>query len=123
MDSIGSWLAFAWDRLPELWLRTGEHLLLTGISTVAAILVGIPLGVLAAKNRRLRDPLTGMVGILQTIPSLAMLAILLALLGKIGAFPAIIALVLYALLPIVRNTLAGLESVRRRSWRRPGGSG
>jgi len=51
------------------------------------------------------------VGILQTIPSLAMLAILLALLNKIGAVPAIIALTLYALLPIVRNTLAGLQGV------------
>ena len=53
----------------------------------------------------------GAVGILQTIPSLAMLAILLALLNKIGSTPAIIALTLYALLPIVRNTLAGLEGI------------
>ncbi|MFQ5931094.1 MAG: glycine betaine ABC transporter substrate-binding protein [Nitrospiraceae bacterium] len=106
-----SWFAFAAGRLPELWLRTGEHLMLTGISTGAAILVGIPLGICAARTWWLRGPLTGAVGILQTIPSLAMLAILLALLQKIGAVPAIIALTLYALLPLVRNTIAGLEGV------------
>ena len=111
MTATVEWLSFVAERLPELWLRTGEHLMLTGVSTVAAILVGIPLGVGAARVRWLRSPLTGGVGILQTIPSLAMLAILLALLQRIGAVPAIIALTLYALLPIMRNTLAGLEAV------------
>ena len=104
-------LQFIINRLPELWLRTGEHILLTLSSTVIAILIGIPLGILAYRTKWLRDPLLGCVGILQTIPSLAMLAILLALIQKIGAIPAIIALVLYALLPIVRNTLTGLEGV------------
>ncbi len=106
-----SWIAFVSERLAELWLRTGEHLMLTGVSTGMAILIGIPLGIFAARIWWLRGPLTGGVGILQTIPSLAMLAILLALLQKIGAIPAIIALTLYALLPIVRNTLTGLEGV------------
>jgi len=106
-----SWIAFVSERLPELWLRTGEHLMLTGVSTGLAILIGIPLGICAFRIGWLRGPLTAGVGILQTIPSLAMLAILLALLQKIGAIPALIALTLYALLPIVRNTLAGLEGV------------
>jgi osmoprotectant transport system permease protein len=106
-----SWIAFVSERLPELWLRTGEHLMLTGVSTGLAILIGIPLGICASRIGWLRGPLTAGVGILQTIPSLAMLAILLALLQKIGAIPALIALTLYALLPIVRNTLAGLEGV------------
>lgn len=108
-----SWLAFLVERLPELWLRTGEHLMLTGLSTGMAILIGIPLGICAARVWWLRGPLTGAVGILQTVPSLAMLVILLALIGRIGAIPAIIALTLYALLPIVRNTIAGLEGVSR----------
>jgi osmoprotectant transport system permease protein len=106
-----SWIAFVSERLPELWLRTGEHLMLTGVSTGLAILIGIPLGICASRIGWLRGPLVAGVGILQTIPSLAMLAILLALLQKIGAIPALIALTLYALLPIVRNTLAGLEGV------------
>lgn len=105
------WLEFAAGRVPGLWLRTGEHIMLTGASTLAAIVLGVPLGIAAHRLRWLRGTITGMVGILQTIPSLAMLAFLLALLNRIGAVPAIIALVLYALLPIVRNTLAGLGQV------------
>jgi len=104
-------IGYVADRLPELWLRTGEHLMLTGISTAIAILIGIPLGILLFRNAWLRGPALGTVGILQTIPSLAMLVFLLALLEKIGVLPAIIALTLYALLPIVRNTLTGLEGV------------
>ena len=99
------------ERLPELWLRGGEHIVLTGIATSAAMIIGVPLGVLASRAKALRVLITGTAGILQTIPSLAMLAFLLALLNQIGAVPAVIALTLYALLPIVRNTLAGLEGV------------
>jgi len=109
--TAAAWLDVALQRLPELGLRTGEHLLLTGVATAGAILLGVPLGIAAHRFPRLRGPVTGGAGILQTIPSLAMLAILLALLGKIGVVPAVIALTLYALLPIVRNTLAGLEGV------------
>ncbi len=111
MTSVAAWISFASERLAELWLRIGEHLMLTGVSTGMAILLGIPLGICAARFRWLRSPLTGIVGILQTIPSLAMLALFLTLLGTIGALPAMIALTLYALLPIVRNTLTGLEGV------------
>ncbi|MBW2708877.1 MAG: ABC transporter permease/substrate-binding protein [Deltaproteobacteria bacterium] len=103
--------AFVSERLPELWFRTGEHLMLTGSSSGAAMLIGIPLGMLLYRKRWFRNPAMGTISILQTIPSLAMLAFLLALLHKIGALPAIIALTLYALLPIVRNTLTGLEGV------------
>ena len=106
-----SMILYITDRLPELWLRTGEHLLLTGCSTMVALLIGIPLGILVFRNNRLRGPVMGVIGTLQTIPSLAMLAFLLALLNKIGAAPALIALTVYALLPIVRNTLTGLEGV------------
>jgi osmoprotectant transport system permease protein len=104
-------LDFLQQRLPELWLRTGEHIVLTGIATAIAIAIGVPLGILAARSKSLRGLITGTVSILQTIPSLAMLAFLLAMLNKIGFTPAVIALTLYALLPIVRNTLAGLEGV------------
>jgi osmoprotectant transport system permease protein len=99
------------DRLPELWLRLGEHLLLTGCSTIAAMFIGIPLGIYLFRKPWLRNPVLGIAGILQTIPSLAMLAFLLTLLQTIGAWPAIIALTLYALLPILRNTVTGLEGV------------
>lgn len=111
----GVLIDFVFERLPELWLRTGEHLLLTGVSAGSAIMLGVPLGILASRVPRLRGPLLGATGILQTIPSLAMLAILLAVTGKIGALPAIIALTLYALLPIMRNTLTGIQGVSSAS--------
>jgi len=99
------------SRWAELWLRTGEHLILTGASTLVAILAGIPLGIFAARHRVLKGIVVSIVGILQTIPSLAMLALLLVVFRQIGALPAITALSLYALLPIVRNTLAGFENI------------
>jgi osmoprotectant transport system permease protein len=67
--------------------------------------------VAAHRHRRLGAWVLGAVGLLQTVPSLALLAFLIALLGRIGFVPALIALFLYALLPIVRNTLAGLDGV------------
>ena len=103
--------AFFVQRWPELWVRVGEHLVLTGVSTGLAVAAGVPLGILAERRPGLRRVLLAGVGILQTIPSLAMLALLLVLLQRIGAVPAVVALTLYALLPIVRNTTAGLESV------------
>ncbi|MFQ5744983.1 MAG: glycine betaine ABC transporter substrate-binding protein [Acidobacteriota bacterium] len=87
-----------------------EHLYLVAISLVAAILLAVPLGVLAARRRRLGQLVLGLVGIVQTIPSLALLVIFVPLLG-LGALPAIVALFLYSLLPIVRNTYAGLHDV------------
>ena len=108
-----SWLQFVADRLPELWLRLGQHLALTGAATGLAVLIGIPLGILATRWAGLRSSILASVGILQTIPSLAMLTLLLALFHRIGALPAIVALTLYALLPIVRNTIAGLGAVNK----------
>ena len=109
--SFDALVAYVFERLPELWLRTGEHLMLTGCSTLAAMFIGIPVGILLYRTTWLRGPVMGVIGILQTIPSLAMLVFLLALLKKIGAIPALIALTLYALLPIARNTLTGLDEV------------
>ena len=108
MSAILEALASRWG---EVWLRTLEHLMLTGVSTVAAVLVGVPVGVLAFFRPRLRTTLLSGVGILQTVPSLAMLALLLVAFGRIGVTPALAALTLYALLPVVRNTLVGLEGV------------
>jgi osmoprotectant transport system permease protein len=102
---------FVVERLPELLLRTREHLLLSGISTGTAVLIGVPLGIYIIKKTWLRSFVFGLAGIVQTIPSLAMLAFLLIFIGKIGIVPAIIALTLYAFLPIIQNTVTGLEGV------------
>jgi|CXWL01.1.fsa_nt_gi osmoprotectant transport system permease protein len=96
----------------DFWRLTGQHLLLVFASLAGSIAVGIPLGVLAQKTRA-TQLILGLVGVVQTIPSLALFAFLIALLGMIGTVPALIALFLYALLPIVRNTYAGLEGLSR----------
>ncbi|MCC6210769.1 MAG: ABC transporter permease subunit [Burkholderiales bacterium] len=96
---------------PDFWRLTGQHLLLVFVSLAASIALGIPLGILSQKLKAASQFILGAVGVIQTIPSLALFAFLIALLGTIGTVPALIALFLYALLPIVRNTHAGLEAV------------
>ncbi len=95
---------------PRLWKNTKDHLFLVVISLFAAIITSIPLGVLAFKKKKSSNIILGLVGIIQTIPSLALLVFMIPLLG-IGAWPAIFALFLYSLLPIVRNTYTGLDSI------------
>jgi osmoprotectant transport system permease protein len=96
---------------PDLGRLCAQHLSLVFGSLLLAILVGVPLGISAWQRPRLAGWLLGAVGVLQTIPSLALLAFLIALVGAIGTLPAVIALFLYALLPIVHNTHAGLVGV------------
>ena len=94
----------------RIWLRTQEHLFLVSISLLIAILIGIPLGILAAQRPAWGRIILGITGIIQTIPSLALLVFMIPLLG-IGGPPVILALFLYSLLPIVRNTHVGLQSI------------
>ena len=96
---------------PDFWRLTGEHLLLVFVSLAASIAIGVPLGVAAAKLPRATQLILGTVGVIQTIPSLALFAFLIAAVGTIGTLPALIALFLYALLPIVRNTHAGITGI------------
>lgn len=94
----------------RLWRTTLDHLVLVGLSLGAAILISIPLGIAAARNRRFGQIILGLTGILQTIPSLALFVFMIPFLG-IGGPPAVVALFLYSLLPIVRNTQAGLLGI------------
>lgn len=94
----------------RLWRTTVEQLVLVGASMGAAILVAVPLGVVAARSRALAGPVLAVVGVFQTIPALAMLVLLIPLFG-LSPLTAIVALFLYSLLPIVRNTHAGLTGI------------
>lgn len=94
----------------RLYRRTLEHLFLVGVSLAGAIVVALPLGVLAAERPGLGHLVLGATSVLQTIPSLALLVFMIPPLG-IGAPPAIAALFLYSLLPIVRNVATGLTSI------------
>jgi len=101
---------------PSAWLRfrqhTAEHLYLVSVSLSAAILVALPLGIVAARRPRFGQVILSVTGIIQTIPSLALFVFMIPLLG-IGGPPAIVALFLYSLLPIVRNTHAALTGIPR----------
>src|SRR5947208_10123606 len=92
-----------------------QHILLVGASTLAAIAIGVPVGVLAARRPRVGAPIVWIANVVQTIPSLAMFGFLLPLplIGGLGARVAIVVLILYALLPIVRTTAAGVRGVDR----------
>ena len=94
----------------QLLARTLEHLRLVGLSLGAAIVTAIPLGVVAYRRPLLGQIILAVANVLQTIPSLALLVFMLPLLG-VGPAPAIAALFLYSLLPIIRNTASGLESI------------
>jgi osmoprotectant transport system permease protein len=104
-----------WHKIfgPDFARLTLEHLTLVFLSLVASIVIGIPLGILAAKRPATETIILGATGVVQTIPSLALLAVLIPLTGRIGAVPAFIALSLYALLPIVRNTHTALTQITR----------
>jgi osmoprotectant transport system permease protein len=97
----------------QVFELTAEHLWLVGVSTVLAVLIGIPLGILITRYPRLNKPVLGSANIIQTIPSLALFGFLLPApwIGERADRLAILALTLYALLPMIRNTYAGITGV------------
>ena len=111
---------FFLEHRAEVLELTLEHLLLVGLSTGIAVLIGVPVGIALTRKPWLSRPVLGFANIMQTVPSLALFGFLIPLniylfhirvLGGIGARTAIAALVLYALLPIIRNTFTGINSV------------
>lgn len=94
----------------QLWQRTVEHVGMVAVSLAASIVVAVPLGVAAYANPTLGRFILGTVAAIYTVPSLALLVFMIPLLG-IGTVPAVVALFLYGLLPIVRNTHAGLAGI------------
>lgn len=96
--------------IAELPRLTYQHLFLVLTSLIAAIIVSIPLGIVASRPGWLSQLILGTAGVIQTIPSLALLALMIPIFG-IGALPAIVALFLYSLLPIIQNTAVGLRDI------------
>jgi len=97
----------------ELAGLLGQHVMLVSASTLAAVAMGVPLGIFSARRPRLAAPLMAAASIVQTVPSLAMFGFLLPvpLVGGVGARAALVVLILYGLLPIVRTTIAGLRGI------------
>jgi osmoprotectant transport system permease protein len=106
-----------WEFIKGNWAdilaHVEQHLWLVLVSTFAAVLIGVPVGILLTRYRRLRTPVLGLANIMQTVPSLALFGLLIPIpfIGGIGRSTAIIALVLYALLPVIRNTVTGILGV------------
>ena len=98
------------ERKEELLQSLIEHIGISFISLLIAVLIALPLGIYLTRNPKLASSVIGITSVLQTIPSLALLGLLIPFVG-IGKIPAIIALVLYALLPIVQNTYTGIKEV------------
>jgi osmoprotectant transport system permease protein len=104
---------FLWQNHEQVLELTREHLWLVGVSTLLAVLIGIPLGIVSAHWPVLNTPVLGTANIIQTIPSLALFGFLLPVpwLGDHADRLAILALTLYALLPVIRNTYTGIRGV------------
>jgi osmoprotectant transport system permease protein len=108
------WNFVSQNRL-EIADLTLEHLWMVGMATLLALAVGIPLGILISRRPALRKPVIAAANIIQTIPSLALFGFLLPApwIGERATRLAILALMLYALLPLIRNTYAGITGVDR----------
>ena len=98
------------DRRGDLWVALLQHLQISLVSLLLAMLIAMPLAFWATKHKKAAEFLLQLTSILQTIPSLALLGLLIPLVG-IGTVPAVIALVVYALLPIFQNTYVGLTGI------------
>ncbi|MCG8616955.1 MAG: ABC transporter permease subunit, partial [Desulfobacterales bacterium] len=104
-----AFLSESWeDVLYFLW----QHIKLVFVGSMFAILIGVPIGILLTRSfmKPFRKVMLALLGILQTIPSLAVLAMVMTWVG-IGAKTAIIGLLVYSLLPIIRNTVAGIDNI------------
>jgi len=98
------------DRWPNIVDATLQHIALSIVALFFAIVLAVPTGILLTRFNKLAAPVLGVISVLQTIPSLALLGFMIPLFG-IGATPAVIAMVVYALLPIARNTYTGILDV------------
>ena len=116
-DVIGKPKLIEWDWIEENFWEdivpaVQGHIFLSFVSIAIALVIALPVGVLSARFRKAYPPVTAVTGLLYSIPSLAFLAILISIPGvAIGPSPVIIALVAYSLLILIRNTVAGLDSV------------
>ncbi|GBF12398.1 ABC transporter permease [Tepidibacillus infernus] len=109
-STFSEFLQIVQERWPDILTGTWEHIQLTLLSVLLAILIAVPLGILLTRHRKLAEPIIGITAVFQTIPSLALLGFMIPLLG-IGYTPAVVALTIYGLLPILRNAYTGILGV------------
>jgi osmoprotectant transport system permease protein len=110
LSSISNFLKFVSSRNSQITSLLFEHIQLTILAVLISIAIGIPLGILITRVRKLSSPIIALANIIQAVPSLALLGFLIPILG-IGSKPAIVMVFLYSLLPIIKNTYTGLANI------------
>lgn len=110
INFINKFASFLFERRQQMLSLIMEHIELTIFAVIMAIIVGIPLGILITRYKKLSAPVIGFANVVQAVPSLALLGFLIPVLG-IGSKPAILMVFLYSLLPIIKNTLTGLDNI------------
>ncbi len=110
MKSLSSFISFVIDRKDEILKLFMQHIQLTVLSILIAVLIAVPLAILIVRYRKLSVPVIGFANVVQSVPSLALLGFLIPVLG-IGSKPSIVMVVMYSLLPIVKNTFTGLTNI------------
>ncbi len=105
-----SLLALFLDKYPDVWLRFMEHMNMTTMAVLLSIAIGVPLGILITRNKTASNIVIGIANLMQSIPCIALLAFSVPFVG-IGEKPAIIMVIIYALLPIIKNTYTGISSI------------
>jgi osmoprotectant transport system permease protein len=113
MFAVQSFVSFLSQHWLELLVLTREHIVIVLGASALAIVIGVPLGIVLTRVEKLQTPVLGFANIMQTVPSLALFALLIPIpfIGGIGARTAVIALALYALLPVIRNTVTGILGI------------
>lgn len=101
---------FILNNFQEVLTKIYQHLIVSGLSLFFGCLIAIPLGIVVSKREKLSQLVISIASVLQTIPSLALLAMIVPILG-VGRIPAIVALCIYSLLPVLRNTILGMNAV------------
>lgn len=114
MDAFIDFVNYFFNSWISLLEMTYQHILMVALGILLAMIVGIPLGVLCTKNKRLETIILSLANVIQVIPSLALLAVLMIVFG-LGFKTVVIGLFLYSLLPIIRNTFVGLKEVDKSS--------
>ena len=112
MEFIQSFFEFVVDRKDQLLTLLFDHLQLTAVAVLVSILIGVPLGILISRYRKLNKPIMGFANVMQAIPSMAIMGFLIPFLG-IGRTPAVFMVTLYSLLPIIKNTSTGLNNINK----------
>ena len=111
---MSAFIAFIASHRAEFAARLGEHVVLVLVSTAIAAAIGVPLGILAARRPSIAKPIVALANLAQTIPSLALFGFLIPLpfIGGIGTRTALVALTVYAILPVLRGTITGIQGVQ-----------